>query len=75
MRDTCLDRLQELCNSLPPHKRGFLNDILNSQRVIVDEAAGKSQARKIVKPRARKVATNIQFSNSSNPNNNDDGPM
>jgi len=49
---------EELLNSLIPSKREAFKDILYNQRVVVDEAEGKSQARRIVKPRARKVAHN-----------------
>ena len=51
--------LEKLYNSLEDHKKKYMEDILSSKRVVLNEAKGKSQARKIVKPRARKVAANI----------------
>jgi len=50
-----LDRLFEWLQS---NKREYLKEILQSQRVLVDKGDGRteSEARKIVKPRGRKVA-------------------
>jgi len=61
LRDRNPKALDELLNSLPEFKKNSLKDILFSQRVVVDEAEGKSQARRIVKPRARKVAQNATY--------------
>lgn len=55
--------LSELVNKLPNNKRDYLRDILNSQRIIVDAQGEKTEARKIVKAKARKVATNINMNN------------
>jgi len=52
--------LQSFIASLPESKRDQLKQILNSQRVVLNPDEGKTQARKIVKARGRKVA---------NPNN------
>ena len=46
----------QLLETLTEPKRAFLKDILASQRVITDNDTGKTQTRKIVKPKTRKVA-------------------
>jgi hypothetical protein len=55
----------ELVNKLPEAKKEYLKVVLNSQRVVVQAKAGKTEteARKIVRPKARKVATNVDMNN------------
>jgi len=53
----------QLLETLTEPKRAFLKDILTRQRVVVEGNIGNTQARKIVKPKARKIL-------SANPNLN-----
>ena len=54
------ENASELINSLPNHKKEFLRDIFQSQQVAIDSTGQKTESRKIVKPRARKIASNIK---------------
>lgn len=49
----------DLVNRLSSEKKEFLREIMQSQRVAIDESGGKTETRRIVKPRTRKIATNI----------------
>lgn len=55
----------ELVNQLPLSKKEILNEVLNSQRITVDIKGGKAEteARKIVKTKTRKIATNLDLNN------------
>lgn len=49
----------ELVNRLPHKKREFLNDILQTHRIIVDQKEGRTATRKIIKTKGRKIAAHI----------------
>lgn len=51
--------LRNLLDQLPESKKEYLRGVFNSQRVVVKEKSGETEARKIVRVRARKVATNL----------------
>jgi len=60
--------LKELFDWLPNNKKNYLKDVLNTQRVVVDMRDGnpETEARKIQKVRARKVAQNVNIGNMNN---------
>jgi len=62
--------LTELYNWLPANKREYLKEVLSSQRLILDKGGKQeTEARKIVKARARKVALNQDVVNMANGGN------
>ncbi len=69
LKETNLARLEELYKSLSPQKQGYLKEALHSQRVVLNELDGTSQARRVVKARARKDTNAVQ-SNMGNIGNN-----
>jgi len=54
LKETNPGRLEELYKSLSPTKQGYLKEALHSKRVTLNETEGTSQARRVVKARARK---------------------
>jgi len=60
--------LKELFDWLPTNKKGYLQDVLNTQRVVIEvkEGVPETEARKIQKVRARKVAQNVTMGNMNN---------
>ena len=55
MKEIRLDLLKKMVEELPPNKRAYLTDVLQSQRVATVQE-GRTQARKIVKSVGKKLA-------------------
>lgn len=55
--------LMTLMEQLPANKKDYLREVFNSQRIVVKNKSGKAatEARKIVKPKGRKIATNVNM--------------
>ena len=62
MKDNDNARTMEIIDKLPKEKKEFLRVTLQSKRIFINPNEGKSEARRIVKPKARKVATNLNDS-------------
>jgi len=62
MRERDPEHAMQIIEKLPKEKKEFLRDSLQSKRITINENEGKTESRRIVKPKARKVATNLNDS-------------